>query len=139
MNLPFAGGCACGAVRYRCDAAPIAMLKCHCRDCQRVSGAPHVCAVLIPRGAFHLTQGSLRYHCLPSEAGGLHKRGFCPVCGSRVTGGEDQDNSNDFVGVTVGSLDDPSWFKPGMELWVCDALPWDRPAPGVPCFNKNPN
>ena len=31
---------ACGATRYACSGEPLAMLNCHCRDCQQASGAP---------------------------------------------------------------------------------------------------
>lgn len=138
MKTPFEGGCACGAVRYRCDAEPIGMLKCHCRDCQRISGSPHVCAILIPRAAFHFTKGQPKYFCTSSADGGQHQRGFCANCGSRLTGGEPPDHSNDFIGITAGSLDDASWFKPGMELWLSDAQPWDPPLQGIAHFEKNP-
>ena len=138
MKTPFTGGCVCGAVRYACDAAPITTLKCHCRDCQRVSGGPHVCAVLVPRNAFRFTQGTPTYYCTPSASGGRHQRGFCATCGSRLTGGENPDQQTDFIGLTVGSLDDPSEFAPAMELWTSDALPWDPPRRDVPRFAQNP-
>lgn len=114
------------------------MLKCHCRDCQRVSGSPHVCAVLLPRHAFRFTHGKPKYYCTPSEAGGLHQRGFCADCGSRLTGGENPNGETDFVGVTVGSLDDPNSFAPNMELWTSDALPWDPPREDIDRFERNP-
>ena len=139
MQIPFEGGCVCGDVRYKSEAEPIGMLKCHCRDCQRISGSPHVCAVLIPRKAFRFTKGTPKYYLTQSATGGQHKRGFCANCGSRITGGENPDSSNDFVGVTAGSLDDPSWFKPTMELWTCDALSWDSLKEGLPAFEKNPS
>ena len=34
------GGCQCGAVRYRLDAAPTGASVCHCRMCQKAGGAP---------------------------------------------------------------------------------------------------
>jgi hypothetical protein len=40
MTAPFSGGCACGSIRYICSRAPVAMLNCHCLDCQRSSGSP---------------------------------------------------------------------------------------------------
>ena len=138
MKRPIEGGCACGAVRYESRAEPIATLKCHCGDCQRISGSPHVCAVLFPADAFQFTRGRPKYFCTSSETGGLHKRGFCGECGSRLTGGESPDGSTGFVGVNVGSLDDASWFRPQMELWIRDAQPWDPPLAGVPQFAENP-
>src|SRR5207249_10148109 len=44
--------------------------------------------LLLSREAFRLTRGQLRYYFTTSLARGKHKRGFCPECGSRVTGGE---------------------------------------------------
>lgn len=40
MTTTFAGGCACGSIRYECKQEPVAMLNCHCEDCQLSSGAP---------------------------------------------------------------------------------------------------
>jgi hypothetical protein len=55
-----------------------------------------------------------------------------------LTGGESPDGGTDFIGVTVGSLDDPSGFHPQMELWTSDALDWDPPRKDVPRFEQNP-
>jgi hypothetical protein len=88
MKIPFTGGCVCGAIRYECSAEPIMMFKCHCRDCQQVTGGGCVPGLLVPASAFRLIKGQLRYHFTPSMAGGRHKRGFCAECGSRITGGQ---------------------------------------------------
>lgn len=34
----YAGGCACGDIRYEMAGDPVAMLNCQCRQCQRDSG-----------------------------------------------------------------------------------------------------
>lgn len=41
MSEAFAGGCACGAIRYEIAAEPVFMNDCQCRDCQRKSGTGH--------------------------------------------------------------------------------------------------
>jgi len=112
--------------------------KCHCRDCQHITGGPFVSGLLVPRAAFRLTKGELKYHFTPSLAGGRHKRGFCADCGSRMTGGESDSQQTDFVGVTAGSLDDPSWFKAEMDFFVSDAQPWDLMDPAIPKFDFYP-
>jgi hypothetical protein len=35
----FAGGCFCGAVRYRMTCPPMFVHCCHCRDCQKQTGS----------------------------------------------------------------------------------------------------
>ena len=76
--------------------------------------------LLVPASAFRLTKGQLRYHFTPSLTAGLHKRGFCTDCGSRLTGAESDERLTGFVGITAGSLDDPSWFRPqlGFSCWM---------------------
>ncbi|WP_119460186.1 GFA family protein [Rhodospirillaceae bacterium SYSU D60014] len=40
MILPPDGGCLCGAIRYRVSTPPLQAGYCHCRLCQRSTGAP---------------------------------------------------------------------------------------------------
>src|SRR6266496_2804891 len=138
MKIPFTGGCACGAIRYEGNAAPIMMLKCHCRDCQRLTGGGFAAALVMPAGALRLTRGQLRYNFTPSIARGKHKRGFCPECGSRITGAESEGEESQFVAVLAGSLDDPSWFQPQIDVFVSDAQPWDQMDPAIPKFEHYP-
>ena len=138
MSKSFTGGCACGAVRYECTAKPVAMIKCHCRECQRVTGGGFACAVLVPADSFNLTRGTPKYHFNTSAKGGQHKRGFCAECGSPLTGAENTERSTGVVGVLAASLDDPSLFRPQMEIWTADAQPWDRLDPNLPSYEQYP-
>jgi hypothetical protein len=130
----FSGGCVCGAVRYECDAEPIVMVKCHCRDCQRTSGGAFIPVVYVPSSAFRITKGLPRYYSTESIAGGSNKRGFCGECGSRLTGAE----STRGIGITAGSLDDPSMFRPSIEIHVADAQAWDHLDPVLAKFDGYP-
>ena len=114
------------------------MFKCHSRDCQQVTGGGFVAGLLVPASAFRLTKGQLRYHFTPSAAGGKHKRGFCAECGSRITGGQSDERPTEFVGVTAGSLDDPSGFRPQMDFFVSDAQPWNQMDPAIPKYELYP-
>ena len=102
------------------------MFRCHCRDCQRATGAPYVPALVVPREKFRVVQGTIQHHRTASTAGGWQIRGFCADCGSRLTGGEaDPERDSKIIGMTAASLDDPGWFKPTSDIWVVDAQPWD--------------
>ena len=132
----FTGGCACGAIRYECTAEPVLMLHCHCRDCQRASGGPFSSFVIVLVQAFTVLQGSLRFHDMPSEAGGKTHRGFCTNCGSPIV--VRTDSQPQIVAIRTASLDDPTWFNPQMDVWTSDAHPWDQMNPALPKFEKYP-
>ncbi len=72
---------------------------------------------------FGSRRGELRHYATESEAGGRNLRGFCPTCGSRLTGVENAERG--IIGVVASSLDDPSLFVPRMDFYVADAQPWD--------------
>jgi hypothetical protein len=114
------------------------MLKCHCRDCQHITGGGFAAAVLVPAEEFRFTRRETRYHFTPGLVGGKHRRGFCAQWGSRITGGEKPDEPRDFVGVLAGSLDDASWFRSQMDIFVSDAQPWDQMDPAIPKFQHYP-
>ncbi len=132
----FTGGCACGAIRYESTAAPVFMVHCHCRDCQRSSGGPFSSFAVVPKDALKILQGTLRYHASPSEMGGQTHRGFCPECGTPIMGGPD--GVPHIVAIRSGSLDDPSWFSPQVDVWTDDAHGWDHMNPAVAKFEKYP-
>jgi hypothetical protein len=137
ITIPFSGGCACSAIRYRSAAEPIVMLHCHCRDCQQSSGGPFSSFVVVPAEAFKLWQGALRYHASPSEMGGNTHRGFCPDCGSPIV--VKPDSAPHLVAIRTASLDDPSLFNPQLDVWISDAHAWDQMNPALPKFEKYPH
>jgi hypothetical protein len=120
------GGCACGAVRYAAAGPPRLMLKCHCRDCQRASGAGHIAVMMLPREAVAL-QGELRVYVTTGDAGHRVERGFCPSCGSPVL--NRLERLPGFVGLLAGSLDEPALFRPAADIFTASAQPWDALAP----------
>ena len=119
-------------VRYECTAEPIVMLKCHCRDCQRITGGPYVPAVIFPSQAFRVTRGEIQRFATECEDGSQHVRGFCAKCGSRLTGAENSPQG--IIGVVASSLDDPSIFQARFETFVEDAQAWDIMDPATRKF-----
>ena len=122
------GGCACGAVRYRCGPLLCPPTLCHCESCRRYSGA-HVVGWLTARDSdFALTAGSLRE---VESSPGVH-RGFCAECGTPLTYRHAARVAE--TDVTISSLDDPASVVPVDHIWMADALPWDRPGDGLPQY-----
>jgi hypothetical protein len=130
MPIPFSGGCVCGRVRYECDAEPQVAFNCHCRDCQYASGSAYAAVVMVPAASLRLLQGEPRYFDKAHADGRVMSRGFCPDCGTPLFGRRSV--APELVGIRVGSLDDPSWFAPRVDLWVASAQPWDHLNPVLP-------
>ncbi len=126
MADKISGGCACRAVRYETEADPLVMLNCHCRDCQRASGSAYGAFMVMPKAAVRL-QGEPRYFRTIGNAGRAVERGFCPSCGSPVT--VKLEHRPELLGLLAASLDDPSRYKPAMDVFTGSAWPWDHMLP----------
>ena len=120
MTVPFTGGCLCGAVRYESRAEPLITGICHCRDCQRYTGAGGMPGLAVPKDAVTIS-GELHSYDVTAASGHTSTRSFCPTCGSTVFGNTTQ--LPDLAVFAAGTLDDPSWYKPAMNIFVADAQP----------------
>lgn len=136
MNSPFSGGCACGAVRYACANAPIAMLNCHCGDCQRSSGAPFASGVVVATADLQVT-GTPRTYSVAGNSGKPTQRSFCGDCGTPLfTQGE---SNPQFTSIRFPSLDDASAFAPMLDIWTSRAQPWVCLDEKLPHFAESPS
>lgn len=131
-----AGGCACGAVRYECTARPVLAAHCHCRDCQRASGAPMATVFAVPRPAFHQIKGSTATHTCTGDSGQPVVRHFCPQCGSPLF--SDVAVMPDLWFVRAVSLDDPGAVTPTLHVYCDSAQSWDQADDGLPKYGKMP-
>jgi hypothetical protein len=122
MSESISGGCACGAVRYTADA-PMLMMNCHCRDCQRATGAGYAPFAISTRASVTIT-GGLHYRDTSGGSGKGVRRGFCPACGSPVM--IEVGVALNVVGFYAASLDHPSGFAPTMDIFTDSAQPWVR-------------
>jgi hypothetical protein len=130
------GGCLCGAVRYESIGDPSFSLHCHCRDCQRSSGTAYVAAMRVPAEGFRITRGSPKRYVSQSDAGNAVARYFCGDCGSPLY--IQVSARPNIVGLRVGTLDDPSGFRPEADIFVKSAQPWDHMDPALPKYPTYP-
>jgi hypothetical protein len=136
MPAPFSGGCLCGAIRYESRAEPLFSINCHCRDCQRTTGTAYAPVLAVPRDALSISQGKPTYYTSQSDSGETVSRGFCPECGSGIF--SKLSANPDIVGLKAASLDDPSWFRPAVDMYTDSAQPWDVMNPDLPKVPKMP-
>ena len=137
MTIPtaFSGGCACGAIRYESSEAPVAMVNCHCRDCQRAGGSAYSPTVVVRASALRLTSGEPTYYAVTGDSGSTVRRAFCGACGAPLFATTSARPT--LIGIRAASLDDPSWFRPGADAWTASAQPWDVMQTDVPYFAKD--
>src|SRR5262245_10017398 len=109
------GGCACGALRYRAEGEPLLPGFCHCRSCQRTSGAGHVGFLCFPESAVTVT-GQTRSYTRTGGSGRPAARHACPVCQSVVYGTAEVMPGR--INLYAGSLDDAAQFKPRIAVFV---------------------
>jgi hypothetical protein len=118
---PHSGGCLCGAVRYRLDARPLAINACHCRDCQKLSGATNLLTLVGARNAFAKESGETRSWRKRAESGREIDIVRCATCGVRVW--QEPVSAPDLIFIAAGTLDDPSWAIAAAHIWVGKAQP----------------
>ena len=99
------GGCACGRVRYTASVEPEQAYLCHCRMCQRSSGAISLALVNAM-----LTDVAWEHEPDWYDSSPIAVRPYCRECGTSL-GFKFKDGS-DKVDLTVASFDDPAPFKP---------------------------
>ena len=126
MGAKYEGGCLCGAVRYAAKGSPINERICHCRLCQKAIGAAFNARLLFHDNEVNLTGPVSTFHSSPELM-----RGFCRHCGTTVFSAR---KGVGVVGLTAGSLDDPSVFRQTMHIWISSRQVWMKLDDGLPQY-----
>jgi hypothetical protein len=112
-----AGGCLCGAVRWRASAAPRNTHHCHCGMCRRWTGAAFATLIWFERS--DLTwQGQVPALFRSSP---IAVRSHCGHCGTPLALAYDRRSD---IALAVGTLDDPAAVTPQHHYGVEGRLPW---------------
>lgn len=126
------GGCACGAVRYHLESAPMFVHCCHCRDCQRQTGSAFVLNALIETDRITLLSGRPEPVGVPTDSGRPHDIHRCPAC--RTALWSDYGGRPKLRFVRIGTLDDPTAMTPDVHIFTRSKLPWVALPEDVPAF-----
>lgn len=127
----FEGGCTCGAARYRLTSRPIFVHCCHCRWCQRETGASFALNAMIESERLVLEQGSPEAVETPSASGKGQKILRCSSC--RIALWSHYAGAGEAISfVRVGTLDDPDRLPPDIHIFTSSKQPWVMLPPGVP-------
>jgi hypothetical protein len=127
---PLEGGCACRFVRFRMTTRPLFVHCCHCRWCQRETGASFALNALIETDRVELLAGEVMVVDTPSNSGKGQAISRCPRC--HVALWSNYGGSGDVVRfVRVGTLDDPDRLPPDIHIYTSSKQPWIVLPPGA--------
>jgi hypothetical protein len=120
-DFPLTGGCNCGAVRFEVTEPLVVAGYCHCKRCQRRSGAGASANAHPAPGTFRIVAGEDRLRVWKPDGGG--EKWFCGECGSSLFG-RNPDHA-DPIGIRMGAFDDDPGIRPSVRQFVDYAAPWE--------------
>ncbi|HSJ96207.1 MAG TPA: GFA family protein [Myxococcota bacterium] len=124
------GGCTCREVRYRLTSGPLFVNCCHCRWCQRETGASFALNAMIESDRVALLHGEVERVATPSNSGRGQEIARCPRC--RVALWSHYSAAGRAVSfVRVGTLDEPDLLPPDIHIFTASKQPWVVIPPGA--------
>lgn len=131
--FPLEGGCDCRLIRYRMETRPLFVHCCHCRWCQRESGASFALNAMIESDRVTNLGAEPELVLTPSESGRGQYIARCPKC--RVAVWSHYSGSGPVVRfVRVGTLDAPELLPPDVHIFTASKQPWVVIPPGAAAF-----
>lgn len=130
-DSPAEGGCDCRALRYRMLTRPLFVHCCHCRWCQRESGAAFALNAMIESDRVVDLGIPPEIVDTPSDSGLGQQIARCPRC--RIAVWSHYAGSGPALKfVRVGTLDDPDRLPPDIHIFTASKQPWVVLPPGTP-------
>ncbi len=122
MSEKLLGGCKCGLIRFEGVRGDTPMFRCHCRDCQQLTGSGHSEMMPMIAETFKIGDACKTYQ-MTGGSGRLTFSGFCPNCGSQLT--RRSEMMSQLIYVHAAALDDPSKYAPEKSIYSDAAQCWD--------------
>ena len=130
------GGCDCKAVRYRMETKPLFVNCCHCRWCQRETGASFALNAMIETNRVTLLAAKPEMVDTPSNSGKGQKIARCPKC--RIAVWSHYAGAGPVVAfVRVGTLDNPDACPPDIHIFTASKQPWVVLPQGTPAVPEH--
>ena len=130
-HFPVHGGCDCKEVRYRMESRPLFVHCCHCRWCQRESGASFALNAMIEGDRVANLGAEPELIDTPSASGLGQLIARCPKC--KVAVWSNYAGAGSIIKfVRVGTLDNPDFFPPDIHIFTASKQPWIQIPPDAP-------
>ena len=123
MSATRSGGCLCGAVRYEAACPPLALVVCHCRNCQKQSGSALSVVAMVARNGLNVTGEMAMFEDRGSSGQAVYRH-FCPACGSPLVTDTPAAQAEGHIFIKAGTLDETADLTPTVHFWSCRAQHW---------------
>lgn len=116
MTRVMTGGCQCRRVRYTVRIESDEAYLCHCGYCRRATGGVSIAFKNVAQADVTWTEAAPDFY----QSSPIARRPFCATCGTPL-GFQFLDSAN--MDLTVGSFDDPGFFRPTENFSIETMLP----------------
>ena len=114
--------CQCGQLTAHApDDPPPYVVACHCRDCRKRSGSPFGAMAYFPAETLAVS-GEQREFTRPTDSGHTYTTGFCPQCGTTLTGRASR--MPEIAGVAIGCIDEGDVPPPARSVYEQSKCAW---------------
>ncbi|WP_290703760.1 GFA family protein [Amphritea sp.] len=135
MSYPIEGSCQCGGVKYRLLEAPLMVMACHCKECQKLSTSAFSITAMVKASSLEF-EGEMSEWSRPADSGNVSGAKFCPTCGNRIY--HFNPDEPDMIKLKPSTLSDTSIIRPTAHVWVSEKQDWYDIPEGVKVFEKQP-
>lgn len=123
----FEGGCLCGQVRWRAAGTPANVRLCHCRLCQRWTGAPFFARAIFAARDFSWSGETTSWPSSPRI-----DRRSCARCGTPMFACPKDEPAR--IGVAIATCDDRHALRPDCHIWISEKVDWIALGDDLPRF-----
>ncbi|HEY7748442.1 MAG TPA: GFA family protein [Aestuariivirgaceae bacterium] len=114
---------------------PMFVHCCHCRWCQRESGAAFALNALIESDRVIVLKGAPAMVQIPTNSGKGQKVARCPAC--QIALWSNYAGAGDAIRfIRVGTLDEPDRMPPDIHIYTMSKQPWVSLSPEVPAVKE---
>jgi hypothetical protein len=129
--------CACGQLKIKVSGDPQMVSSCHCRACQRRTGAPFGVQAFFPLDRVVSIDGERKTWSRTADSGTTVNHHFCPSCGTTLYW--DRANLPGMLTVAVGTFADPQFPMPARTVWTETKHDWLSFPAAMPHYPRAPS